>query len=149
MNGSTQRSRVQPSPAKPLAFAVALALSGIANFPSANAYPISEQQARVGVYAIAASSRPEGSTESVNTNQVIQQHPRDGIYAIQVYPSSESMTSDPLSTQFSNWVGRAKSFAGSTWDKTTSLLTQESGVSPSEPQRYGRAGGFVGMDQYS
>jgi hypothetical protein len=107
---------------------------------------MSEQQARAGAYATTASSVEVGA---LHTNQVVQQHARDSVYAIRVSPATESMTSDPLSTQLSNWFDSTKSFAASMRDKTTSLLTDESAVSQNEPQRYGRAGGYVGVERLS
>lgn len=128
MNGSAQCSRVKPNVVKPLVLAVALTLPGIPAFA-------------------------ESGNDVVSTpaEQIIdQQHGRDSVYAIQAFSRySERMTAEQSSAQLSNLLGKTKSFAVATWDKTTSVLRQEGTVSPNEPQRYGRAGGLVGPEQHS
>lgn len=124
MNGSAQCSRGKPGLVKPLLLAVALTLPGMGAFAG-----------------------PADDVVSTRADPIIdQQHGRDSVYAIQAF---SRYTPEQLSAQLSTWLGKTKSFAAATWDKTTSLLRQESTALPNEPQRYGRVGGLVGLEQYS
>jgi hypothetical protein len=43
---------------------------------------------------------------------------------------------------------KTKAGAESAWDHTKAFVTQKPAIPPDEPQRYGRAGGFIGAEQF-
>jgi hypothetical protein len=43
---------------------------------------------------------------------------------------------------------KTKAGAATAWTNTKSFVTQKPAVPPDEPQRYGRAGGFIGAEQF-
>lgn len=43
---------------------------------------------------------------------------------------------------------KTKTGAATAWTSTKSFVTQKPAVPPDEPQRYGRAGGFIGAEQF-
>jgi hypothetical protein len=43
---------------------------------------------------------------------------------------------------------KTKHGAATAWDRTKSYAAQQPAIPPDEPQRYGRAGGFIGIEQF-
>jgi hypothetical protein len=126
--------RIRHSHIKPIALAVALALPGAA----ALAQPLSD----------VVTTRPDQT--------VTQQYGRESVYAFS--PDAKPLT--PAQTgshagfltevkQYSaNAWDKTKEYSENAWDKTKALLAPKPGaVNPNEPQRYGRAGGYVGADE--
>lgn len=119
MNGSTIRTT--RSQVKSVALAVALALSGATAF--------------------AESMSTVVTTRSDQT--IAQQYGRDSVYAFS--PGSKPFT--PGQTA-SHMLENVKAYSAVAWHKTTELLAPKPGsAAQNEPQRYGRAGGYVGADQ--
>jgi len=126
--------RIRHSHVKPIALAIALAL------PSA-----------------AALAQPFSDVVTTRADQTVtEQYGRDSVYAFS--PSAKPLT--PAQTgsragffseakQYSaNAWDKTKEYSAEAWDKTKALLAPKPGAAnPSEPQRYGRAGGFVGADE--
>ena len=126
--------RIRHSHVKPIALAIALAL------PSA-----------------AALAHPLSDVVTTRADQTVtEQYGRDSVYAFS--PSAKPLT--PAQTgsragffseakQYSAHAwDKTKEYSAEAWDKTKALLAPKPGaVNPNEPQRYGRAGGFVGADE--
>jgi len=132
MNSSEKFGRVQVSMIKPVVLAIALALPGAAAFA-------------------------ESFDDVVKTRadqNIDEQYGRDSVYAFSRYskPATPDQTGpSPVSKLFD----KTKSFAFAAFDKTKvaldktkTALTPEPTIPPDEPQRYGRAGGFIGVDQF-
>jgi hypothetical protein len=93
-------------------------------------------------------------SELVTTREsqdIYQQFGRDSVYAVQT-----RQPADTGSRYSSNESGIGGVFAGigsagaAAWDRVTGLFdsdTSTRSVTPPEPERYGRAGGYVGTDQ--
>jgi hypothetical protein len=132
MNRSPQR--ISQGHIKPIALAIALALPGAA-----------------------ALAQPLSDVVTTRADQTVtQQYGRDSVYAFS--PSAKPMT--PAQTgsrtgafsevkQYSaNAWDKTKEYSAEAWDKTKAFLAPKPGaVNSNEPQRYGRAGGFVGADE--
>ena len=133
MNRSPQRI-IEHSHIKPIALAIALALPGAA-----------------------ALAQPLSDVVTTRADQTVtQQYGRDSVYAFS--PDAKPLT--PAQTgaragafteikQYSaNAWDKTKEYSAEAWDKTKAVLAPKPGtLNPNEPQRYGRAGGYVGADE--
>jgi hypothetical protein len=121
MNSSKQFCRV-----KPLVLAIALALPGAAAFAES--------------FDDVVKTRSDQNIE--------EQYGRDSVYAFSRYAK-------PANQTVSDLLDKTKALAAGAWDKTKvaldktkTVLTQQPAIPPNEPERYGRAGGFIGVDQF-
>jgi len=116
---------------KPVVLALALALPGSA--------------------ALAASTNDVVTTRA--DQSINQQYGRGSIYAFS--PDAKPMKSEQagsnvfgtMKTYAAEAWHKTEGFAVAAWDKTTDFFTQPPAVAQTEPQRYGRAGGYVGADR--
>jgi len=130
---SSNRNRMTRNMVKPIVVAVALALPGAA--------------------ALAADMSNVVTTRS--DQNIEEQYGRDSVYAF-------SRDAKPLKPeqQGSHELGflgdafhKTTGFVAGAWHKTTSMFTRDDGTHATtytalnEPQRYGRAGGYVGSDR--
>lgn len=132
MNSSKQSYRVKPGVVKPLVLAIALSLSGTAAFAESI----------------------ENVVKTRSDQNIDEQYGRDSVYAFSTHakPAKPEQTGpSPVSKLFD----KTKALAVGAWDetkvalnKTKTVLTQAPTVPPNEPQRYGRAGGFIGVEQF-
>lgn len=72
---------------------------------------------------------------------------RDAAIATQQSQAGEA-TWDKTKAGAEHAWDKTKVGAEHAWDKTKAFATQEPVISPDQPQRYGRAGGFIGPDQF-
>jgi hypothetical protein len=105
----------------------------------------------------AALAQPLSDVVTTRADQTVtQQYGRDSVYAFS--PDAKPLT--PAQTgsragfltevkQYSaNAWDKTKEYSENAWDKTKAFLVPKPGaVNPDEPQRYGRAGGYVGADE--
>jgi hypothetical protein len=129
---SSNRSRMTRNMVKPIVVAVALALPGAA--------------------ALAADM---GNVVTTRVDQNIdEQYGRDSVYAF-------SRDAKPLKPEqqgshelgfLGNAFHKTTGFVAGAWHKTTSMFNRDDGThatytTMNEPQRYGRAGGYIGSDR--
>jgi hypothetical protein len=132
MNRSPQRTR--HSHIKPIALAIALAL------PSA-----------------AALAQPFSDVVTTRADQTVTgQYGRDSVYA---FPQDAKPLTPAQTGSHSAFVTQVKQYSANAWDKTKEysenawdetkafLAPKPGAANPNEPQRYGRAGGYVGADE--
>src|SRR5262249_340541 len=108
----------------------------------------------------AAVGAPMGDVVTTRADQNIdQQYGRDSVYAFS--PESKPLKPEQTSSRETNPFGKIKSyaaegwqktedFASSAWHKTAGLFRHQpssSALVQTEPQPYGRAGGYVGSDR--
>jgi hypothetical protein len=122
MNASAKR--IRRSPMKPIVLALAFGL------PTATV--LAEDMSNV------VTARADQAVD--------QQYGRDSVYAFS--PRSKPFTPDQTGSRSAGGLESVKSYAANTWHKTTDWFGRQSAAtSPPEPQRYGRAGGYVGAEQ--
>lgn len=62
-------------------------------------------------------------------------------------PSNEGVVTEVKQHSANAW-DKTKEYSANAWDKTKAFFAPKPGAAnPSEPQRYGRAGGYVGADE--
>ena len=125
---SSKRSRIRRHMVKPLVIAVALSL------PRAAA--LAEDMSHVVI------TRADQNID--------QQYGRDSVYAFS--RDAKPFSPEQTGSRQEGWLARSwdktKAYAADTWHRTESFFTRHSAASTnSEPQRYGRAGGYVGSDR--
>ena len=125
---SSKRSRSGRYIARPVVIAVALSLPGAA--------ALAEDVSNV------VTTRADQNID--------QQYGRESLYAFS--RDAKPFTPEQTGSRQVGWLARSwdktKAYAADTWHRTESFFTQHSaaGTNP-EPQRYGRAGGYVGSDR--
>jgi hypothetical protein len=125
---SSKRSRIGRNMVKPLVIAVALSLP-------------------------AAAALAEDMSHVVTTRadqNIDQQYGRDSVYAFS--RDAKPFTPEQTGSRQGNWLAKSwdktKAYAADTWHRTESFFTRHAAASTNpEPQRYGRAGGYVGSDR--
>jgi hypothetical protein len=105
----------------------------------------------LGPVAAAAALSITGITALAESADTVTLHPPDVTaqqYGRSSNPAWESRQPTSLPEPVVKAYEKTKEYAANAYDKTKSIVTQPPGVPPNEPQRYGRAGGFVGLEQF-